>query len=246
MQLIDRFHRVTARLVKDDPATFTAAGPMMSVSFDDAPRSAVVTGGPIVEAHGGRATFYVAGDFCGKTVDGHAYFTADDLVAAQSAGHEIGCHTFDHRHATQMPIAAFEDDCARNRDFLAATLGGGPRSFAYPFGDVSLKVKRAARARYATCRGIRPGVNRSPLDLALLKAMPLESRSWTPGAMERLARAAARSKAWLILFSHDVGDQPSPYGCTPADLVQALEIGRRHGLEILTVGAAAERLLANP
>ncbi len=117
-------------------------------------------------------------------------------------------------------------------------------SFAYPHGDVSARVKAVASAQYRTARGIRPGVNVSPIDLALLKSVALERRSWTADAMEALALEAARTKGWLILFAHEVSEDPSAYGSTPAMLIQALDIARGHGLEILPVGAAAERLTA--
>jgi hypothetical protein len=133
----------------------------------------------------------------------------------------------------------------RNREFLGEILGKADfASFAYPYGDVSLRVKAEAARTSATARGIRAGVNSNPIDLALLKAMPLESRSWSAAAMDCLAAATARTRGWLILFTHDVGEDPSPYGCTPRMLEQALEIAAGHELEGLTVSAAAERLLS--
>ena len=40
---------------------------------------------------------------------------------------------------------------------------------------------------------------------------------------------------WLILFTHDVSEQPSPYGCTPAMLAEALARIVDAGIEILPV-----------
>jgi hypothetical protein len=35
---------------------------------------------------------------------------------------------------------------------------------------------------------------------------------------------ARASNGWLILFTHDVSEQPSPFGCTPAMLTEVLEM----------------------
>jgi hypothetical protein len=51
-----------------------------------------------------------------------------------------------------------------------------------------------------------------------------------------VAEAAAR-RAWLVLFTHDVRDQPSPHGCTPAELDSAIRLAREAGLDILPFGA---------
>ena len=209
------------------------------------PKSAWTVGRPILEAYGVKATYYAAGRFRGKTEGGLRYFDVVDLAEIAAAGHEIGCHTWSHKPATGIASAEFVDDCARNREFLEDTLGHRSiPSFAYPYGDVGVRVKALAGRGYRTARGIEAGVNVSPLDLAQLKAMPLEQRSWTPGAMDLLAAEAARTEGWLILFTHDVSDAPSPFGCTPRMLETALAIGRRHGLEMKPVGLAAEQLLS--
>jgi len=243
--LINRFNRVTARLAGAKVSPRRSAGPILSLCFDDFPKSAWERGGAILEEHSAKATYYAAGRFCGKTIDGLAYYDRADLAELAAAGHEIGCHTFSHKHPNRISSAELKDDCARNRQFLAENLEQTDfPSFAYPYGEVSVRVKAVAARRYATARGIWSGVNTSPLDLALLKAMPLESRSWSTAAMERLAAEAARTRGWLILFTHDVSDEPSAYGCTPWMLTRALEIAARHGLETLPVGVAARRLLA--
>ena len=246
MGLINRFNRVTARLAKVKSAPTVGAGPILSITFDDFPRSALIEGGPIVTAAGGGATYYTAGRFCAKTINGIEHYRRSDLREAIDAGHEIGCHTYSHKRGTHISSAELRDDCARNVEFLQDALPDCAfESFAYPYGDVSVRVKGVAGRRYATARGIRPRVNVSPLDLALLHAAPLDRLTQLGQlAIEALAAETARCAGWLILFSHDVSDDPTPLGCTSAMLIRALEISRRRGLEVLTVGAATRRLLS--
>jgi len=240
--LINRFHAVSARMARINDAPCVRREPVLSLTFDDFPKSAWTTGGPILAEYGARATYYVAGRFCGAVEDGQRYFDRDDLTAIDAAGHEIGCHTFSHLQSRDLSTAQFHADRQRNQRFLAEVLPGRVfDSFAYPYGNVSVRVKRAAARSSVTARGLRPAVNGDRLDLALLTAAPMERRSWREAAFERLARRAADTGGWLILFSHDVSDQPSPYGCTPAMLESVLASARRLGLATLPVGEAARR-----
>jgi hypothetical protein len=68
---------------------------------------------------------------------------------------------------------------------------------------------------FLCCRGIFPGVNTSPIDLNLLRANSLYSGNFDIEAVKRLFKENEERKGWLIFYTHDVSDKPSPYGCTP-------------------------------
>jgi peptidoglycan/xylan/chitin deacetylase (PgdA/CDA1 family) len=217
--------------------------PTASFTFDDFPRSALHTAAPMMARHGGRATYYAAGRYCGAHEDGIEYYTADDLRAAHADGHEIACHSFGHVYGSGVTDADLSQDFERNAAFLRSTLGRDLplTNYAFPYGDVSPRTKRLAGGRFASSRGIYPGVNAGMLELAQLKAVPLESRSWTPDVVERLVEQARESRGWIIFFSHDVEEQPSPFGATPDMLAHALDAVRAAGLDILTVKDALAR-----
>ena len=219
------------------------AAPVASFTFDDFPRSALTAGAPLLARHGGRATYYAAGWYCGRTEDGIEYYGLDDLRAAHAAGHEVACHSFDHVRGSQVTSPALDDDLDRNAAFLREALGAGlpVENFAYPFGHVSPRTKKLAGRRFASSRGIQPGVNAGVLELAELKAVPLERRAWRADAVERLVEQARANRGWIIFFSHDVSDDPSPFGATPAMLEHAIETVRAAGLDILTVRDALAR-----
>ena len=243
LDLIGRLQRTTARYVSVRARACEPFPPTLSVTFDDFPRSAWTRARAVLERHGALATYYVAGRFCGATEKGLEYFRPDDLNALVAAGHELGCHTFSHVHAPRMTRARFMADCDRNAAFLAPFLDNRRlETFAYPYGDVCVRSKRLAGRRFTTARGIRAGVNGGSVDLALLASMPLERRSWSVARWRGLVEEAAAQGGWLTLFTHDVDDYPTPYGCTPAMLDQALTIARDGGLRILTVSAAAASL----
>jgi hypothetical protein len=53
---------------------------------------------------------------------------------------------------------------------------------------------------------------------------------------------AARRGAWLILYTHDVAERPSPFGCSPGELERVLRRAQAAGMAMLPVGAMVERL----
>jgi hypothetical protein len=85
-------------------------------------------------------------------------------------------------------------------------------------------------------------VNAGLVDLSQLKAAGVEARSWSPAAIEGLVQAARRKGGWLIFFTHDVSEAPSPYGATPEMLAHALRTVQAAGIEVLPVKHALARL----
>ena len=54
--------------------------------------------------------------------------------------------------------------------------------------------------------------------------------------------ANARSNGWLIFATHDVADEPSPYGCKPAFFEAAVRYAIASGAEVLPVVKAWEKV----
>ena len=86
---------------------------------------------------------------------------------------------------------------------------------SFPFGHITLAAKRMVSANYDTCRSTEPGINVDPVDLSFLRANPIYSRFDIQG-LKQLIHDNARVNGWLVLYTHDVTEIPSPYGCTPA------------------------------
>jgi peptidoglycan/xylan/chitin deacetylase (PgdA/CDA1 family) len=223
------------------PVRINLAAPIASFTFDDFAKNAWQAGGRLVEDHGGHATYYMAGGLCGRPENGVPSFDADDLGELAESGHDIGCHTFDHISIPSYSRAAIEKSLADNLSYLKNATGrSGMSSFAYPFGAASIRTKLLLRNKFAACRGIYPGVNAGWADFSQLSALCLHS---TGLLIENYVRKAADRAGWLIFVGHDVSDRPSPYGCTPEVLKNALRMVSAAGIEILTMDAALQRLL---
>jgi len=210
--------------------------PVVSFTFDDFPRSALSEGGRILRERGWAGTYFAAGGFCGRRVDGLDYFDHDDLVRAAEEGHEIGCHTFGHLRLPATPAAEIEADLQRNAGFVAEVLPDHRlSSFAYPYGDLDLGRKTLIARHFPVCRGIWPGINAGRMDFAQLKAIPLERRSHADLDVEAWLDRAEAMRGWLIFFTHDVSDDPSDYGCFRDAFEAAADAVARRGMRVLPV-----------
>jgi peptidoglycan/xylan/chitin deacetylase (PgdA/CDA1 family) len=239
LNLARRLSGLVARTVPVKSVTLRGRRAVASLTFDDFPQSAWTNGGPLLARHGARATYYVSGSFCGQTIDGTRFYDGADLHALRGAGHEIACHGFSHRATTALDHGALAADIARNQDFLAPYLEGeAPVSYAFPFGAVSLRTKRFFAGRYSNARGVHPGVNAGTADLADLRAISIERRSWDDARIFGAIAAAKTNRGWLVLFTHDVGDRPSEYGTTPAMLENVLSALAAAGIEVLPMREA--------
>jgi peptidoglycan/xylan/chitin deacetylase (PgdA/CDA1 family) len=201
------------------PAKIDWPGGVVSFTFDDFPRSAWINGGAILEQYDRRGTYYAAMGLAGTDSNLGKMFEPDDLRAAHIRGHEIACHTYSHRdccHASPAEIAA---EIERNSGAVAPAIGEEKLdNFAYPFGGVSLTAKSVLAGRFASCRGTGRGINRGTVDLADLLSSSIYSRDFDRDRLCQLIDDAQATNGWVIFYTHDVAEAPSPFGCTPAQL----------------------------
>jgi peptidoglycan/xylan/chitin deacetylase (PgdA/CDA1 family) len=216
-------------------------GPMVSISFDDAPVSTATRGAEILEARGLKGTWFISMGLAGQ--DGPMGPNADaaELRALMDAGHEIGCHTFSHLDCGQAPAGVAVGDVERNRQALQALGAPEPVSFAYPYGDVSAPAKAALGERFGLLRALHHGLVAEGSDLNQAPAVGIEGPGGEATARHWLNRALAR-RAWLILYTHDVREDPSPFGCTPGALERLLGEAIAGGAQVVTVAEGCRRL----
>ena len=234
-----RLTRFIARQIRVRPAHMRARRPVASITFDDFPKSAWTIGGPVLARFGMRGTYYTAGNFCGRTVNGTLFYNESDLSALAAAGHEIGCHGFGHEPTPTLDSGTLAQDMERNAEFLKPFLGGAkPQSYAYPFGASSLRTKKFYAPHFSNLRGVHPGINQGKIDLSQLNAVSLEMRSFSSEKLDAAIAGALGNNGWISFYTHDVSDSPSEYGSTPEILALALERVAAAGIEILPMREA--------
>jgi peptidoglycan/xylan/chitin deacetylase (PgdA/CDA1 family) len=225
------------------PAYLAFDEPILSITFDDFPVSAAQEGARILESHGARGTYFASIGMSETNGPCGLNFGPADLQRLVAAGHEIGCHSYAHRDAARRDVFTTLEDLAKNRDALMRMGAPSPRAHAYPFGETTDQLKDGLPPRFACARGALPGLNHGRADLAQLHAIPMFGRDWLEQAHIALKRAAKR-KAWLITFTHDIAAAPSPWGTRGAELDALLRAAHQFGFIVLPVSAALARRLA--
>ena len=219
-------------------------GPIISFTFDDAPRTAFNLGREILASHGGRATYFVSLALLDTDTEVGLIGSLDDMQGAIETGNELGCHTFDHHDAWFVPAAEYIASVDRNRAELRRLIPGARFDcFAYPKSGPTLAVKSALSGAFRACRGGGQAGNFGSTDLNLVKACFLDRRTGVDMDFIRaLVDNTAAHSGWLVFATHDVADSPSPYGCTPEFLDAVAEYAGRSGALLLPFAEASARL----
>jgi peptidoglycan/xylan/chitin deacetylase (PgdA/CDA1 family) len=234
--VVDRVRSLLAAQIPIKPHRVRIEAPIVTFCFDDFPRSAGKVGAEIVERYGGHATYFVCAGLLGTRDAECEYPNLDDLVELVARGHELGCHSFSHVDVLRIRRQELLEELQHNGRAIANALAGYRlENFAYPFGRVSLGAKLAAATRFATARGTEPGINRGIVDLAQLRCNFLYAPESNFETARRLIGSNARSRGWLIFLTHDVQDQPTRYGCTPAQLEEIVSTAAQSGAQILSI-----------
>ncbi len=240
---MDKVRRGVGRKLGVEPVALKPSRGVLSLSFDDIPASAWTEAGPVLAEHGVKATYYVCGGLSGRTNLNLPQFETEHLQALHAAGHEVGCHTFEHASTLRLSPSDLGRSLARNAAWVRERLGGyRMMTFAYPFGDVALGSKPIVGARFLCGRGVRDGINSGRADRNNLAAIGLESRRLPSYDFEALVQRTADDRGWLVAYGHDVSDRPTPYGCTPTDLDRLIRLARTAGLDVLPVAEAWKRV----
>jgi peptidoglycan/xylan/chitin deacetylase (PgdA/CDA1 family) len=216
---------------------------ILSVTFDDFPRSAWTVGGELLAEAGGQATYYLSGAFHDANVYGVPYFRDEDVAQLVAAGHELGCHSFDHRSVLGSGPGEYLRSIQKNAEFVGSLLPGYRlRSHAFPYGHVRIATRIALHRRFEVLRGIQKPRRVAWFDPTHVQAGGLEDRRQGEIDWPRLIAETARMRGWLVLFTHGVTDRPTPYDTRPPELRRILSCARSEGLDILSVGAALDAM----
>jgi len=244
-RVLSRVQRSAARFLVRRPFVVDSSAPIVSFTFDDFPRSALLTGGAILNRFGLRGTYYASFGLMGRRAPTGEIFVATDLDGLRQQDHELGCHTFSHCHSWDTPTRDFEHAIVRNGEALNKFLPGTSfRTFSYPISPPRPLSKQRAARHFLCCRGGGQTFNTGETDLNYLAAFFLEKSRDNPRAIADLIDANRRARGWLVLATHDVDSSPTPFGCTSALFTETVQRAIDSGARILPVAAAYDALCA--
>ena len=236
----DFFSRVKRRILPlqaQRKVNFKLDKPIISFSFDDCPQSVIENGIKPLEAQGWRSSVYVAMGLCNTTNHLGLHMSEEDVVALHKSGHEIGDHTYSHCDGSAMPIEEFLEDIDKNQATLQA-LGLPPsQTFAYPYGQATPALKRAVETRFIGARGIDSRNHITSADLNQIGSNRLYRGGEFNALIGQITDLRARP-AWITIFTHDIREKPSHYGCTPEQMLATIEAVKKSGATVLTIADA--------
>ena len=232
------------------PDGFQAA---LSISFDDARRSQIDLGLPVIDQLGIPATFFVLPHGVDLARRGW-----QELVAA---GHEIGNHTARHpcsaqlllepppRHRGPQPRRHGQarsptptpgwPRCSASSPAASPTRAATPSSVGAR--DTQSYVPLVAE-RFVAGRTFNDVAINSPVhgDLAQISAM--NSDGLTFEQLRPTLEATLDDGAWLVLGGHEIGHRGDAETTMPATLAATVEWCRSHDVWIDSIGNVASRV----
>lgn len=242
-RLRGRFKRVSSDLFFRRLRMMGNTVPSISFTFDDFPRSALLTGGTILENYGLAGTYYASLGCMGQGSPSGDLFLLQDLMDLVDKGHELGCHTFAHLDAWETSTREFMASVAQNRKALTKLL---PRAefntLSYPLDHPRPLTKRRVAQEFRACRGGGQKINHGRIDLNVLSAYFLDRRREDLDRVKSVIDENADIRGWLIFGTHDVCENPSPFGCTPDYFEAVVRHAVKSGAIVAPVARALESL----
>jgi peptidoglycan/xylan/chitin deacetylase (PgdA/CDA1 family) len=239
-----KYHRLVAQRLHRRMMPIKTETPIISFSFDDAPRTAFRFGGDILKAYGAEGTFYVSLGMLGRESASGTIAFEEDLHKAIEQGHELGCHTFGHMDPWGTSTDIFIKSVLKNREILHRIIPKAAfNSFAYPYQAPKPGTKKRVGTLFGSCRGGGQDLNKEFVDMNLVKSFFLDRRTGIKlKDIKKIIDDNLRCKGWLVFSTHDVDNNPSPYGCTIEFFEKIVAYAVGSGAFLLSVGKACEKI----
>ena len=235
--------RRMARWLARRPCRFRLDRPIVSFTFDDFPKSALLTAGNLLREHNFFGTYYTSFGLMGKRTPTGQAFTADDLDEFARQNHELACHTFDHCDSWETPPTDFERSIRRNQDAVQQTLPQFKlKTLSYPISYPRPLTKRLTAKHYTCARGGGQTFNFDTTDLNHLKAFFLEQIHGDLDAVKRIVDENTKANGWLIFATHDVAATPTRFGCTPELFAETVRYVANSGALVMPVHEAVQHI----
>jgi peptidoglycan/xylan/chitin deacetylase (PgdA/CDA1 family) len=224
------------------PFAINCRTPLITFSFDDFPESAWSTAGAILVEFDLRATYFTSLGLAGQVTPTGRIFDLDNIFKLLAKRHELGCHTYDHCPAWETSTASYVASVRHNAaDLYSLTSGVQFKTHSFPISYPRPSTKRIMSTLFHGCRGGGQTFNRGVVDLNYLHAFFIEQSRDNPKFIEQTIEANTRASGWLIFATHDVAEQPTRYGCTPAVFRRVVLAAVKSGATILPMSEALSR-----
>ena len=177
-----------------------------SLTFDDGDPSHLDVVIPELNQRKMRGTFYLIANRVDRK---------DDWRKILEAGHEIGNHTLDHKHANELTAKDEEAQVIGARNVLQKEFGVPVLTFAYPFVEISPGLRKNVESAHLLARGgygayvIKPEVEPDWMNIPSRTTMTdLKFETYQSWIDEDVTGGG-----WLVWMIH--GLEGTPWGWNP-------------------------------
>lgn len=213
-------------------------GGLVSINLDDGKRETHQTVMPILNAAGFKSTIYPVIRYFGFP----GYISRQDLMSAQSSGHEIGSHTRTHSDLTAMSLSEARAEIAGSVQDLKNMGVADVRTFAYPFGGYNQNIENIIKdAGLIMARTSNGGYNNPSTSRYLLNRKGI-SRTTTVAEVKGWIDQAVANDQWLILVLHNVDLNNEHYSMTPQNFQEVVNYLKQKGVTVMTNYDAARKV----
>ncbi len=197
----------SCRVVKlEDLAAFSDGESAVALTFDDGFQNFADVAWPMLRDHGFPVTVFVVTEHVGRDNNWKAAKAAsvpvmpllswDALTRLRSEGVTLGSHTRTHPNLKTAPPESLHDEIAGAAERVEKMVGERPRTFAYPYGELTRQVVDVVRSQYSQActtelRPVRAGDD--PVMLPRLDAYYFRRA----GLLQTWGSASFRRYVWL-------------------------------------------------
>ncbi|WP_252371575.1 polysaccharide deacetylase family protein [Pseudoalteromonas phenolica] len=191
----------------------------ISISFDDARKSQVEVGLPILNKHQVKATFYL--------MPHHMQGKEKQWKQAAQAGHEIANHTANHlctgnfqwlrqqnKGLEQVDLNFIKQDIEFAQNYIKQHTGVAAKGFAYPCGQKFVGRGKHVQSYvpiiaetfvYGRTWNDETANDPNYYDPAQIRAFNMDNKSFEE--MKSLLELVKFKNAWIVLAGHEVGSE---------------------------------------
>jgi peptidoglycan/xylan/chitin deacetylase (PgdA/CDA1 family) len=157
-------------------------GKVVGITFDDGYKNNITNALPVLKKNNFSATCYLVSQNIGginhwditKGIPESSMMNSQDVQMWIDARMEIGCHTQNHIHLTQVDINTAKREIEQSKNDLEERFNCNINNFCYPYGDLNQEIiDMVKKAGYQTATTVQRGRSSSADNKLELPRVPV-------------------------------------------------------------------------
>ncbi len=209
-------------------------------SFDDGYRTDYEVVYPILESRDLKAVTYISPIFIDEKVE--EYMSWEQVKELDEAGWDVEDHTYSHPNLTELTKDQIHEEMQKVDEVLTERGLDIPKHHAFTHGEFNDDVKDVVFSYRKTARTVENDLNTFPLDdeddYIIIDAVDMAIHS--KESIEDFINRAVEENKLLVLFTHDVQEEPYEYGIETEKFKSVVDYAIDKGINIMTMSDLME------